>query len=281
MLDLVSRVVNYPLLSFGHFELTLLAIFNFLLVIVVAYLAASCVRWVVQKRLLAYAKLDSSYQIALLRIIAYSVFIIVFLVGLQTLGIDLTSFTVLAGAIGVGIGFGLQNIVNNFISGMIVLSERKIQVGDRIEVDGVEGFVQSIGSRSCEIVKRDNVLAVIPNAEFISKKVCRWSRGHEYPFSLFVQVPVPYDVDLRHVREILLEIASANPHIVRTPEPNVAITSFEVGYLLVRLNFCTTDQMHKEGSLRTEIYLAVLDAFRSAEIRIPGESMTITLEGQR
>jgi small-conductance mechanosensitive channel len=140
-------------------------------------------RWVVDS-LLARRHLNVGVQVAVSTLVRYAVATIGVVVILEAVGIDLSAFAVLAGAVGVGLGFGLQNVTSNFVSGLIILIERPIKVGDRVEIGGISGEVNRIGARATTIVTEENIAVIVPNSQFISERVTNWS--HTGPLTGFV-----------------------------------------------------------------------------------------------
>src|SRR5690606_8559421 len=126
----------------------------------------------------------------------------------QTVGIDLTTFNVLAGALGIGVGFGLQNVVSNFIAGLIIMFERPVKIGDRIVVGGVAGNVIDIGARSTTVLDNDNIAVIVPNAKFITENVINWKYNDDR-VRFRVPVSVAYGSDAQQVKRVLLEVAAA------------------------------------------------------------------------
>lgn len=144
---------------------------------------------------------------------------------IQTAGIDLTSLNVLAGAIGIGVGFGLQNRISNFISGLIIMFERPIKIGDRIVVDTVEGDVIEIGSRSTVVLTNDNINIIVPNSKFITENVRNW-KYNDTKVRFRIPVHVAYGSDVRQVERLLLEVARDEPDVLVDPEPVVRFLAF-------------------------------------------------------
>src|SRR5215813_2709546 len=161
----IIDILNYNLFALGDAKITPLSIIYIVLLAgVLVYLSGKLKELLINK-LLVRLKLDIGAQQAIGGIMRYVVLFIGFLIILQTVGINLTTLNVLAGAVGIGIGFGLQNIANNFISGLIILLERPIKVGDRVEVQGVTGQVQSVSARSTVIRTNDNISIIVPNSK--------------------------------------------------------------------------------------------------------------------
>lgn len=182
--------------------------------------------------------------------------------------IELGSLNVLAGALGVGIGFGLQNIANNFISGLIILFERPIKVGDRIEVGQVTGDIVRISSRATTVSTNDNISIIIPNAEFISKPVINWSHsGRNIRFH--VPVGVAYKEDPAHIKSILLGIATKHPDVLQTPAPDVLFSEYGDNSLNFDLLVWTSTYINKPTVLKSQLYYLIFEKFKEHNVEIP------------
>jgi small-conductance mechanosensitive channel len=166
------------------------------------------------------------------------------------------------------VGFGLQNIAGNFISGLIILFERPIKLGDRIEVGAVEGDVVRIGSRSTTVVTNDNIAIIIPNSKFITENVVNWSHtGENVRFR--IPVSVAYGSDVRRVEKVLLEVAAENPDVLREPAPAVRFAEFGDSGLAFELRAWTTALLHRRGKLVSDLNFAIYDKFKQHGIEIP------------
>ena len=169
--------------------------------------------------------LNRSLQYALAQIISNVVLVIGIVVVLTNTGINLGALAVFAGAIGVGIGVGLQGIASNFISGLVILAERPISLGDRVEVGESAGQVQRIGARATVIVTNDNISIIVPNSKFIEEPVTNWTYGD--PRVRFrVPVGVAYGSDIDKVREALIAAGREHPKTLAEPPPNVFLSEF-------------------------------------------------------
>ena len=188
-------------------------------------LAESILRRIMLHRVLTRTHLDEGMRFAVARITGYVLLTLGFYLAFTFVGIDLSSLAVLAGAIGVGLGFGLQNIVNNFISGIIILAERPIAIGDRVEVNGVAGQVTRISLRSTVVVTNDNISVIVPNSSFISEPVVNWSHG-DPKVRINVPVGIAYGSDVEKFRRLMMEVALAQPEVLRDPPPNVFFIGF-------------------------------------------------------
>ncbi len=266
-INAVKNVLDVPI-HLGGAQVTLWSVLYFLILLFLLFYVTSKLRkWIVYD-LLAKSKIDIGVRIAVGTIIRYIVLIIGIIVFLQSAGINLSAITVLAGALGVGIGFGLQNITNNFVSGIIILFERPIKVGDRIELGDVSGDVVRISMRSTTIVTNDNISIIVPNSDFISSKVINWShtdRNIRFNFP----IGVSYNEDPQEVRKLLLEVVAENKGILNTPEPDVLFKGFGDSSLDFNLRVWTRDYNNRPNILRSQIYYAVFEKFKEHSIEIP------------
>ena len=223
--------------------------------------------WIVLT-LLAKSRIDIGVRQATGSIVRYVFIAIGFIVILQTVGIDLSTVTVLAGALGIGVGFGLQTITNNVVSGLILLFERPIKIGDRIEVGQVTGDVVNISVRATTVITNDNIAIIIPNSEFISSKVTNWSyttRDVRFNFP----VGVSYREDPEIVRKLLLEVADSHPGVLKDVKPDVLFQEFGDSSLNLILRVWTRAYTDRPGVLRSELNYAISRKFREHGIEIP------------
>ncbi|HKJ80630.1 MAG TPA: mechanosensitive ion channel domain-containing protein, partial [Ignavibacteriaceae bacterium] len=201
-------------------------------------------------------------------IIRYGVLVFGLVIVMQTVGINLSTLTVLAGALGVGIGFGLQNITNNFVSGIIILFERPIKVGDRIQVGDVNGDVISISMRSTTVVTNDNISVIVPNSEFISSRVINWSHN-DRNVRFNIPVGVAYKEDPEKVKQILLEVADKDEGVLKSPKPDVLFVEFGNSSLNFNLRIWTNSYITTPAILQSKLYFEIFKKFKEAGIEIP------------
>jgi small-conductance mechanosensitive channel len=217
--------------------------------------------------LLARRHLNVGVQTAVTTLVRYAVATVGTFVILEAIGVDLSGFAVLAGAVGVGLGFGLQNVTSNFVSGLIILIERPVKVGDRIEMGSISGEVRRIGGRATTIVTAENIAVIVPNSQFISERVTNWS--HTGPLTGFVvRVRVSWDTDAALVRQLLLEVASEHPHVLRDPEPEVELLDIRSG-LHFALQVWSTEYLQGEARLKSELNFAIRQKLGSRGIAAP------------
>ena len=264
----VRAFLDTPLVPIGGTRFTLWAILYFVvLTFLLVYLTGKFKVWLVE-RLLARTRVDIGVRQAIGSIVRYLIISIGFAVILQTAGIDLSALTVLAGAVGIGVGFGLQNVASNFVSGLIILFERPIKVGDRVEVGKTTGDVVSISLRATTIVSNDNIAIIVPNSEFVSSTVINWSytdRDVRFNFP----VGVSYSSDPLAVKQLLLEVAQDHSGVLKEPRPDVLFQEFGDSSLNFVLRVWTRDYTPRPGVLRSELNFAISKKFKDHGIEIP------------
>jgi len=220
------------------------------------------------RRFLSKTRLQPSLQYGLSRIFGYTLIAIGFYVAFQAVGFDLSSLAIVAASVGVGVGFGLQNIINNFVSGIIILAERPISIGDRIEVAGVAGRVTKIQLRSTTVVTNDNITMIVPNADFISNTVTNWSHG-DPKVRIRVPVGVAYGSDLKLLQQLLLEAAGEHPKALRDPSPVVLFNEFGDNSLNFELGVWTQEMSATPIHFTSEMNFIIEQKLRENDIEIP------------
>jgi potassium efflux system protein len=188
-------------------------------------------------------------------------------VALQTWGIDLSSLALVASVLGVGIGFGLQNLANNFVSGIVISLERPVRVGDYIQVGELIGTVERIGGRSTQVRTRDNISIVVPNSQLLENEVVNWTLGDPRT-RLHLAVGVAYGSDLRRARAALLDAAASHPGVLAKPAPEVDLDGFGESSLELDLEVWTDDP-RKEEDLKSDLYYRIEQTLRQHGIEIP------------
>ncbi|HTL66909.1 MAG TPA: mechanosensitive ion channel domain-containing protein [Lacunisphaera sp.] len=264
----VGHLLEYPLVKVGGSAFTLISLFTLVFWIVGLVLLNSLLRRLIVQRLLARTRLDPGVRFAVTRIIGYTFMTLGVYVALLVNGVNLSSLAVIAGALGVGLGFGLQNIVENFVSGLIILAERPIAIGDRIEVAGVAGRVQHIALRSTTVVTNDNISIIVPNSDLVTQSITNWSHG-DPKVRLRIPIGVAYGSDPEQVRRVLLGVAAAHPDVLKVPEAAVFFDAFGDSSLNFELAVWTTDRAFAPRRFRSEINFAIEKALREHGIEIP------------
>ncbi|MGN7752446.1 DUF3772 domain-containing protein [Sinorhizobium sp. 22678] len=223
-------------------------------------------RWL-DGRLLPQTSLDTGLRTSIHTGVGYVGAAIAGLVAFSYAGLNLQNVAIVASALSVGIGFGLQSIVNNFVSGIILLAERPFKVGDRIEVGPNTGIVQRVSVRATQIQTFDNVTVIVPNADLISGQVVNWMHG-DFSARLKIPVGVSYESDPEQVRRVLLEIAMDNPRVLRIPEPFVSFTDFGADALQFTL-FCHVGNINADAGAASDMRFEIAKRFREEKIEMP------------
>ena len=249
-------------------KLSLLQIFLLTALLVAVFWFSSRTKRFLFNRVLVDSGLDRSLQYAVAQIVSNVVLVAGIFMVLENAGIHLGALTVFAGAVGVGVGFGLQNIASNFISGLVILAERPITIGDRVEVAGLAGQVELIRARSTVIRTNDNIAMIVPNTKFIDSPVTNWTYGD--PRVRFrIPVGVAYGSDVEKVCETLLAIGRNNPFVLPNPAPSVFLKHFGESALEFELVVWSTEMSHRPSRFQSDLNFAIEREFRTAGIEIP------------
>ena len=266
-IEKITQILRAPLMIVGDTSITLATlIFLIAGVVLFIYLTRFIKRLIVDK-ILAQTSMDIGSRTAIGKIIRYIMLVFGAIILLQISGIDLTIINVLAGTLGIGVGFGLQNIVNNFVSGLIILFERPIKVGDRIEVGDVHGRVVNLGARSATILTNDNVSIIIPNQKFVTENIINWSHTDDKR-RFIVPVIVALDSDPYLVERALLEAASEVPDVLDEPPPGVRLFGFGENGMHFELRAWSHSLIHRRGFLMSKLNYAIYDKFKANNIEL-------------
>jgi potassium-dependent mechanosensitive channel len=262
-------------LRIGNTDVTFGALLASILVFGVGYAAARLFQGWLDARVLQPAGISGGVRNSIRTGIGYAGIVIAALLAFSYAGFSLSNVAIIAGALSVGIGFGLQNLVNNFVSGLILLAERPIRVGDMVVVGGEEGYVRKISVRSTELETFDGAHVLVPNSSFVAEKVKNWTFRNNIR-RIAIPIGVAYGSDARQVQAVLLKVAAENPDVLKTPGPAVTLDEFAAGSMNFTLYTFIAD-ITKTGSVRTELAMAILDAFNETGIVIPFGQTDVTI----
>ena len=263
--DLLEAIKSFSFgIKIGDFTISFGAVFGAVaLFVIIAGLTRLLQRWL-EAEVMPHTAIEPGLRMSIVTIIGYVGFIVAVVVALGEIGIDPQKIALIAGALSVGIGFGLQSIVSNFVSGLILLAERPIRVGDQIVVKGDEGFVRRISVRATEIETFDKASVIIPNSELITGVVKNWTHSNTLG-RLNIKVSVSYDCDADKVIETLKACVVAHPEVLKQPPSAVLLTEFGASALMFEI-FCIVPNLGERGRIKSEIHVAILREFRAAGI---------------
>lgn len=280
LLDPVAWAVNALLearFERGSISISLEDVLAFGVTIWVSYLVSGLIRFALKEEVYPRRGISRGMSYAYSRLVHYIVLAIGFMVGLGVLGLDLGKISVLAGAFGVGIGFGLQDVVNNFVCGLILLFERPVHAGDIVEVGGLQGEVRRIGIRASTIHTYQGADIVVPNSQFITATVTNWTLSDQLR-RIDLPVGVNYGAEPRKVIELLEATARANPSVLAEPPPQCLFTGYGDSSITFELR-AWTDRFDTWGGVRSELATAVYDAVYAAGLSFPFPQREVRVVG--
>ena len=252
----------------GGLRVSLLTVTKGVLSLTILLWAASLASKLFERRITRVSQITPRARVLLGKLLKTTLVSLAVLLSLVSIGIDLSTFALFTGALGVGIGFGLQRTVSNLFSGVVLLLDKSIKPGDIIEVGGTYGWVSSLGARYVAVETRDGTEFLIPNEDIITHQVINWSHNDER-VRLKVPVRVPHDSDLDQVIALMREAASRPHRILTSPAPNVLILSFGESAIELEMRFWIADAQHGVHNVKSEVLYEVWRLFRQEGIQIP------------
>jgi small-conductance mechanosensitive channel len=263
----IGRIIEHPIVHVNQRPLTIMSIVLGIIILLVFVFVSRGLRKLLKSRVFDKYEVDEGIQLVILKLTHYLLVGLGVIIAVQSIGLNLTSLAVVFGLLSVGIGFGLQNVASNFVSGLIILFERPIKIGDRITIGEVWGDVENISLRATLVRTIDNITIIVPNSEFISSKVINWSHG-DPKVRVHIPVGVAYGSDVPLVTESLLEVAHNHPDVMKDPAPRVWFTEFGNSSLNFELLVWTLDPK-KRLDVISELNKGIDDIFRKNKIQIP------------
>jgi small-conductance mechanosensitive channel len=267
-------------IEFGAFHLSVLSILKALVVTGVLFFAARLVSQGSARRIRGNDDISPSVQELMIKTLQVTLFGAAFFIGLKAVGFDLTGLAVLSGAIGVGLGFGLQKVVSNLVSGVIILMDKSVKPGDVISLGETFGWINTLGARYVSVVTRDGKEYLIPNEDLITGQVVNWSHSNDL-VRLDLTFGTSYGDDPHKVREIAVKASVGSARVLHDPAPVCHITGFgdfSVDYVL---RFWIRDPSAGLTNIRGTVYLALWDAFKENGISIPFPQREVRVLGDK
>ena len=265
--DQTVKILGSMAIKSGNLNISLLLVIKGILWFTILFWLARKANTVFNRRIEKSNNLTPSIKVLLNKVTKITLFTVAFLFTLSGIGVDLSTFAFLGGAIGVGLGFGLQKIVSNFISGIIILLDRSIKPGDVVQINDIYGRIKNLNTRFVSVVTRAGKEYLVPNEDFITKKVINWSYSDEL---VRVEVPigVGYDSDIELVRELILEAAKDKKRVVNKPEPACLLTSFGDNTVDFKLMFWINDPDNGIANVKSNVLFSVWKLFAEHDVNI-------------
>ncbi|UCE53034.1 MAG: mechanosensitive ion channel [Desulfobacterales bacterium] len=251
----------------GSQEITVGLILAALAILYGSYLASWIIQALFMEEVLRRRQVENGIRISMARLVHYAMVLVGFLVALSVIGFDLKNITILGGALGVGIGFGLQTVVNNFVCGLIMLFERPIKVGDTIQLGNEMGRIKKVGLRATTVQTYDNSEIVVPNSDLITSQVTNWTLAERLS-RIKILVGVAYGSDVALVMQTMIECAEENPLVLKNPEPKVLFMGFGASSLDFELRVWV-EEFDDRLTVSSELHREIDKRFRLADIEIP------------
>ena len=254
--------------TIGELRLSPLSVFKIALALWFALWLANTLSGLMERRLERSKNTSASTRVLVAKLARISLITLAILIALKSVGIDLTALAVFGGALGVGLGFGLQKIFSNLVSGIMLLMDKSIKPGDVISLGTTFGWINHLGLRYTSVITRDGIEHLIPNEELITQRVENWSFSNKL-VRLRVPVGVAYDADIHQAMALCLEAASMSPRVQKDPEPKVQLIGFGDSSVNLEIRFWVNDPERGRANITSEILLTVWDKFHEHDIGIP------------
>jgi small-conductance mechanosensitive channel len=276
----IKEFLSFKLITIDGNTITLWTIISIIILIIILVIIVTQVSKLLEKRIFVKKKIDLGVGHGIVILFKYLSITIGIIIILSSSGINLSILTVLLGTLGVGIGFGLQSITSNFISGIIILFESHLKVGDRIEVGNTSGDVVKIATRATTILTNDNIAIIVPNSNFINKEVINWSYNDRL-VRFKIPIRVAFTSDVRLVEKLLLEVAEENVNALKNPEPVIRFINFGDSGLNFELRVWTTSLIHRQGKITSELNFGIFEKFKTHNIMIPFPQMEVEIRNPK
>ncbi len=268
LLGPTAGLLDAMAITIGTLRLSALLALKGIALLVVLLWAANLIARVIEQRLGSFPGITPTMHVLAAKLARIVLLTLAVVLALGAVGIDLTAFAVFSGAIGVGVGFGLQKVVSNLVSGVILLVDRSIKPGDVIEIDGTYGWISRMNARYVSVVTRNGTEFLIPNEDLITQRVTNWTYSNDL-VRLHVPVGVGYDSDLRQAIALAIEAAGAVERVLHEPRPACLVTGFGDSTVNLDLRVWIADPRAGTANVRSEVLLQLWDRFRAHGITLP------------
>ena len=277
LLDATIAFLDSLSMDMGELHVSALTVIKGMMALAVLLWLAQMASRMLEQRVSKLPNMTPSVQVLLTKLFKIFVITIAIIAAMNSVGIDLTGLAVFSGAIGVGIGFGMQKIFANLISGLLILADKSIKPGDVIEVAGTYGWVNTLGARYASVVTRDGVEHLIPNEELINQRVSNWTFS-DTEIRLKLAVGVSYDTDLPHAIETCIKAGTAEGRIITSPEPTCLVKGFGDSSIDLELRVWIRDPQNGVSNIKSAIYVRIWQLFKEEGIEIPFPQRVLHIE---
>jgi small-conductance mechanosensitive channel len=268
LLDPTLLILESMAINFGDTRISILGVGKALVALAVLFWLAGFLSSLLERRLNKMAGLTPSVQVLFGKLLKITLYVIAFVMAMNTVGIDLTAFAVFSGAVGLGIGFGLQKVVSNLISGVILLLEKSVKPGDVIAIGDTYGWINSLSARYVSVITRDGTEHLIPNEDLISQRVENWSYSNQL-IRQRLPIGISYSSDVRKAIALTIEAAAAQERVLDNPEVACHLTGFGDNSVDLELRYWLRDPRNGLSNVRNKILLQIWDSFRENDIEFP------------
>ena len=268
MIEKLTSIWGYRVLGIDGNPVTIGKLVIALGIVVAGIITVRVFNRTVGDRLFAKLRFRENTSLTIRKVLNYFAYVMIFLFALRLINVPLTAFAFLGGAIAIGVGFGAQNLINNFISGFIIMAEQPISIGNLIELDGVLGMVEEIGARCTRVRTGENIHILVPNSAFLEKNIINWTLS-DHEIRTKVTVGVIYGSPVSRVKELLLRASKENDRVLKEPEPFVIFSDFGDNSLIFEVHFWVSiRRVIERRIIESSVRFRIDDLFREAGIVI-------------
>jgi small-conductance mechanosensitive channel len=272
----VVGVLDAMAMPIGNYRISVLLVLKGAVTLLVLIWLANTLSRLIEQRLRVFSPLTPVMQVLAAKLVRLGLLTLAVVLALGSIGIDLTAFAVFSGAVGVGVGFGLQKVVSNLVSGVILLLDRSIKPGDVIEIDGTYGSVAALNARYAAVQTRDGKEYLVPNEDLITQRVTNWSYSSDL-IRLHVKVGISYQSDPHDAIRLALEAARDASRVQSDPAPNCLLVNFGDSTIDLELRFWIRDPVNGTANVRSEVMLKLWDLYQQHGIELPAPQRELTL----
>jgi small-conductance mechanosensitive channel len=257
-----------PLFNLGKVPVSLLFLIKTFVFLIILSVVSTRLRILIYSKILANSALRVQDRYILARFCSIAIFGIGLMIGLESAGLNLNTLAILGGTLGIGVGFGLQSNVANWVAGILLLIEQPVRIGDRIDIKNTTGVIIRIGGRSTWVRTYNNEVVIVPNSDLTTQQVTNWT-GNDPKVRLAIPIGVGYGSDPKEIRRVLTEIAMSHPEVLAEPSPEVIFMGFGASSLDFMLRFWTLVRDRDNYGIKSDLYFAIFDAFHQRRIEMP------------